>query len=152
MRHKFLNLLLFSTFCFGAFSFSGCKLIFEPETDCIERVLGSMPSANFRHYRETCDGDKVCKQMGELGSIVSSNWYNAKNNLHGFYEITKIERTQDTGRSYVYVTMLYPATGPKTKKLELVFEMERIKLRWHIYSVKGIDEFNRRATRERGIL
>jgi len=152
MRQKFLHLALFCVFCFGALSFTGCKLIFEPETDCIVRVLGSMPSANFRHYRETCDGEKVCKQLGELGSIVSSNWYNAKNDIKGFYEITKIERAEDTGRSYVYVTIKYPASGPKVKTLPLVFEMQRIKLRWHIYAVQGIDEFNRRATRERGIL
>ena len=41
--------------------------------------------------------------------------------------------------------------GKKETKLPIVFEMERIKLRWHIYRAQGLDEFLRRAERARGI-
>ena len=85
-----------------------------------------------------------------MAGIIRSQWYNAQ---AGFFEIKQIEIAEDTGFSYVYVDLLLPerSNGPDPK-IPLVFEMERIKLRWHIYQVDGIEEFLRRAERARGIL
>lgn len=147
MRKIIIKILLL---CVVAFGLSGCKLIFEPESDAVSRMLSNCPSGNYRHYRELCDGEKVCGQLGELAGILASDWYNARK---GFFTVTAIERAEDTGYSYVYVDLRMPAGGnQKETTMPLVFEMQRIKLRWHIYSVKGLDEYLRRATRARGIL
>ena len=50
------------------------------------------------------------------------------------------------------VSLLPERSNGPDPKIPLVFEMERIKLRWHIYQVDGIEEFLRRAERARGIL
>ena len=135
---------------FGVMSLSGCRLILEPESDAVKRVLSHFPTGDYRHAREMCDGEDVCKKLNALGSLIASDWYNAKS---GFFEITSIERAEDTGYSYVHVDLNIPASGgQRATKLPLIFEMERVKFRWHIYSVDGIDEFLRRASRARGIL
>ncbi len=148
---SFLLEIGFAAFClFGAMSLSGCRLILEPESDAVARILSHFPTGDYRHAREMCDGEEVCKKLNALGSLISSDWYNARS---GFFEITSIERAEDTGYSYVHVDLSIPASGgQKATKLPLIFEMERVKFRWHIYSVDGIDEFLRRASRARGIL
>lgn len=128
-------------------SFSACRLFFEPESDALSRLLASCPTSDGRFVREMCVDD-CCTQLNSLCRLIGSNWYNAR---AGFFEIHEIERNQETGRSLVFVSV---KQGPSNEdgKMTLVFEMERIKLRWYIYKVIGIDEFLRRAERIRGIL
>lgn len=129
---------------------SGCRLIFEPDVDAITRLFSSMPIGDNRVVRELCDGEDVCRQMNALYGLVKSDWYNAQK---GFYEIKRVEIAEDTGYSYVYVDIkLRDSSTGRENFMPLVFEMERIKLRWHVYSVNGLPEFLRRAERERGIL
>ncbi len=146
--HK--SILKIALLCMVAFGFSGCRLVLEPESDAVSRILSHCPTGDYRHLREMCDGEQVCDKLGRLGRLIASDWYNAR---QGFFEVTGIERAEDTGYSYVYVDLQMPSGGnQKATKLQLVFEMERVKLRWHIYNVDGIDEFLRRAERARGIL
>ena len=128
----------------------GCRLVLEPDVDAVSRLFASMPTGENRVVREFCDGDDVCKKLNQLAGVVRSEWYQPKKD---FYEFDFVEVAEDTGRSYVHVKIRLPASGSQREtKLPLVFEMERIKLRWHIYKVDGIDEFLRRAERARGIL
>lgn len=149
-RSFFLQLGLVVLCLFSVMSMSACRLILEPESDAVARVLSHFPTGDYRHAREMCDGEDVCKQLNDLGNLIASDWYNAR---AGFYEITSIERAEDTGYSYVHVKLSIPASGKqRATQLPLIFEMERVKFRWHIYAVDGIDEFIRRASRARGIL
>ncbi|MCL2325639.1 MAG: hypothetical protein FWC40_03975 [Proteobacteria bacterium] len=136
-------------FVFFAFSALGCQLVFEPESTAVTRLLSSFPMGEFRYVRQMCDGEDVCAKLGRLGGVIASDWYNARK---GFFEITQVEQVEESGQSYVYVNLRLPASGsqPETM-LRLVFEMERVKLRWRIYAIDGIDEFLRRATHARGI-
>ncbi|MBQ9395357.1 MAG: hypothetical protein IJU23_07555 [Proteobacteria bacterium] len=128
----------------------GCSLVFEPDVDAVSRLFASMPTGDNRVVREFCDGDDVCKKLNQLAGVVRSSWYQPKKD---FYEFEFVEVAEDSGRSYVHVKIRLPASGSQREtQLPLVFEMERIKLRWHIYKVEGIDEFLRRAERARGIL
>ena len=134
----------------AAFSLAGCRLVFEPEVDAISRMMASMPTGDNRVVRELCDGEEVCKQLARLSGLIRSEWYGR---VKGFYEIEEVEIADDTGYSYVHINLRIPASGhDQETRLPLVFEMERIKFRWHIYSVDGIEEFLRRAERARGIL
>lgn len=141
------KLLLLSFGLLMLLSFSGCRLFFEPESDAVERLLASCPTGDARFVREMCVEDS-CKQLSSLCKLIGSSWYNART---GFFEVREIERHEDTGRSLVFVSI---NQGPSVDdgKSTLVFEMERTKLRWYIYSVDGIDEFLRRAEGRRGIL
>lgn len=143
------SLLLLMIFA-SAFTITGCRLVFEPEADAVKRLFTSLPTGDGRVVRELCDGKDVCAKLSQMSGIIRSQWYNAQ---AGFFEIKQIEVAEDTGFSYVYVDLLLPerSNGPDPK-IPLVFEMERIKLRWHIYQVDGIEEFLRRAERARGIL
>ena len=133
-----------------AFSLNGCRLVFEPEVDAVSRMMASMPTGENRVVREMCDGEDVCKQLLRLASVIRSDWYGR---VKDFYEIEEVEIADDTGYSYVHMSLRLPGAGrDQATMLKLVFEMERIKFRWHIYSVDGIDEFLRRAERARGIL
>ena len=126
------------------------SLAFEPEEDAVSRMIASMPTGDNRVVRELCEGDTVCTQLSLLSGIIRSDWYANKKD---FFVIDSVEMAEDTGYSYVYVKIRLPASGNQRETmLDLVFEMERIKLRWHIYNVKGLDEFLRRANRARGIL
>ena len=128
----------------------GCQLVFEPSSDAVSRLFASMPTGDTRVVRELCDGEDVCKKLATLSSIIRSDWYNASK---GFYNIKSIEIAADTGRAYVHVDLILPTRSiGRDTNVELVFEMERIKLRWHIYKVTGIEDFIRRAERERGDL
>lgn len=127
----------------------GCKLVFEPSTAAVERLLKSMPTGDNRVVREMCDGEDVCQKLNEVYGLIKSNWYNAK---PGFFTIKQVEIAEDTGRSFVYVDIDIPQSSGSPLVVQLVFEMERVRLRWHIYSVDGIEEFLRRAQGERGIL
>ncbi len=133
----------------AALSTSGCRLVFEPDVDAVARLFASMPTGETRVIRELCDGDKVCKDLNRMASFIKSDWYGSKRD---FYQFEEVEILESNGRSYVHVKVRLPSGGGRTSMYPLVFEMERIKFRWHIYSVKGLDEFNRRAERERGIL
>ena len=146
-----LKQLLLALICLVVmFSTMGCRLVFEPEEDAVSRMFASMPTGVNRVVRELCDGDTVCTQLSQLASIMRSDWYANKKD---FFVIDSVEVTEDTGHSYLYAKIRLPASGNQRETmLELVFEMERIKLRWHIYNVKGLDEFLRRASRARGIL
>lgn len=144
------NIIVLLLFCLCAMGTTGCRLIMEPESDAVARMLSNCPQGNYRHIRELCDGEQTCEKLGQLGRLLASDWYNAK---QGFFELKSIDRAEDTGYSYVYVDLQIPASGrQKATKFQLVFEMQRVKLRWHIYSVNGLDEFLRRAQRARGIL
>lgn len=128
----------------------GCRLIFEPDVEAVQRLFTSMPMGDNRVVRELCDGDDVCRKLNALYGLVGSDWYNAQK---GFFEIKRVELAQDTGYSYVHVDLKLPDSSVSHPiVLPLVFEMERVKLRWHIYNVDGLDEFLRRAERARGIL
>lgn len=128
----------------------GCKLVFEPSSDAVSRLFASMPTGETRVVRELCDGEDVCNKLITLSGIVRSDWYHASK---GFYNVKSIEVAADTGRAYVHVDLILPTRSiGRDTPMELIFEMERIKLRWHIYKVTGIEEFIRRAERERGIL
>lgn len=145
VRSLWLGLLLMG----GIFSTTGCRLVFEPEADAVERLFASLPTGENRVIREFCDGEKICKQLHSLASVVRSEWYNKRG---GFYTVEEVEVVEETGYSYVHVKVRMPAgDGRKETKLPMVFEMERIKLRWHIYRAQGLDEFLRRAERARGI-
>ena len=146
----FKKLSLIAIFIVTIFSTTGCRLIFEPDVDAVSRLFASMPTGENRVVRELCDGEEVCRQLTSLYGLVKSEWYNAQK---GFYNIKRVEIAEDTGYSYVYVDIkLRDSASGRENFLPLVFEMERIKLRWHIYSVDGLPEFLRRAERERGIL
>ena len=146
----FKKLSLIAIFIVAIFSTSGCRLIFEPDVDAVTRLFASMPTGENRVVRELCDGEEVCRQLNSLYGLVKSEWYNAQK---GFYNIKRVEIAEDTGYSYVYVDIkLRDSASGRENFLPLVFEMERIILRWHIYSVDGLPEFLRRAERERGIL
>ncbi len=146
----FKKLSLIAIFIVAIFSTSGCRLIFEPDVDAVTRLFASMPTGENRVVRELCDGEEVCRQLNSLYGLVKSEWYNAQK---GFYNIKRVEIAEDTGYSYVYVDIkLRDSASGRENFLPLVFEMERIQLRWHIYSVDGLPEFLRRAERERGIL
>ncbi|MBO4351564.1 MAG: hypothetical protein J6A01_11560 [Proteobacteria bacterium] len=145
---KILILGLF--FILTMFTVSGCRLAFEPAEDAVSRLLVSMPTGDNIRVREMCDGEDVCQKLNRLAGLVRSEWYNAQK---GFYELEEVEFDEETKYSYVHVKLRIPASGSQRETtLPLVFEMERIKLRWHIYSVDGIEEFLRRAERARGIL
>ena len=145
---KILILSIF--FILTLFSVSGCRLAFEPAEDAVERLITSMPTGDNIRVREMCDGEDVCKKLNQLSGLIRSEWYNAQK---GFFEIQEVEFDEETKYSYVHVTLRIPPSGSQRETtLPLVFEMERIKLRWHIYSVDGIEEFLRRAERARGIL
>ena len=147
---KIKRLILVLMFLSVMFSTMGCRLVFEPEEDAVSRLFASMPTGDNRVVRELCDGEKVCSQLAQLASIIRSEWYANKKD---FYVIKEVEVTEDTGYSYVYVDIRLPASGSQRETmLPLKFEMERIKLRWYIYDVEGLDEFLRRASRARGIL
>lgn len=128
----------------------GCQLVFEPSADAVGRLFSSMPTGDTRVVRELCDGEDVCSKLITLSGIVRSDWYNASK---GFYNVKSIEIAADTGRAYVHADLTLPTRSiERDTKYELIFEMERIKLRWHIYKVTGIEEFIRRAKQERGDL
>ena len=147
IRQKLIGLALVIV---SAISLTGCRLVFEPDVDAITRMMASMPTGDNRVVRELCDGEEVCKQLNKVAGIVRSEWYGR---VKSFYEIELVELAEDTGYSYVHLNLRLPASGNTQETwLPLVFEMERIKFRWHIYSVDGIDEFLRRAERARGIL
>ena len=147
MRKAFIFIFLSLLFMCSSV---GCRLAFEPEEDAVTRMLTSMPTGDNRMIREMCDGDKVCSELDQLSKIIRSDWYANKKD---FFEIEQVEIAEDTGYSYVYVNIRLPASGSQREAmLPLVFEMERIKLRWHIYQVEKLDEFLRRASRARGIL
>ena len=143
--------LIFTLLCMVIMvSTMGCRLVFEPEEDAVSRMFASMPTGDNRVVRELCDGDDVCQKLYQLAGMVRSDWYANKKD---FFAIDQVEIAEDSGYSYVYVNIRLPASGSQRETmLPLVFEMERIKLRWHIYHVDGLDEFLRRATRARGIL
>ena len=146
----FKKLSLIAIFIVTIFSTTGCRLIFEPDVDAVSRLFASMPTGENRVVRELCDGEEVCRQLNSLYGLVKSEWYNAQK---GFYNIKRVEIAEDTGYSYVYVDIkLRDSASGRENFLPLVVEMERIKRRWHIYSVDGLPEFLRRAERERGIL
>ena len=146
MKRFFLGLLLI----FVAFSTAGCRLVFEPDVDAVKRLFASMPTGDNRVVREFCDGEDVCQKLSQLAGFIRSDWYANKKD---FYQFEMVEVAEDTGYSYVHVKIRLPAGGSEREAmLPLVFEMERIKFRWHIYHVDGIEEFIRRATRARGIL
>lgn len=146
LKHVILGFL----FAFVMCSSMGCRLVFEPDVDAVSRLFASMPTGDNRVVRELCDGDDVCKKLGSLFGIIRSEWYNAQKD---FYHFEYVEVAEDTGYSYVHVQLRLPAgNGQRETELPLVFEMERIKFRWHIYHVEGIEEFLRRAERARGIL
>lgn len=146
VKHILLCLILISTM----FSTMGCRLIFEPDVDAVSRLYASMPTGDNRVVREMCSGDDVCQKINTVAGIVKSSWYVNKKD---FFTITQVEIAEDTGYSYVHTKIRLPgAAGQEDTMLPLVFEMERIKLRWYIYSVDGIEEFIRRAERNRGIL
>ncbi|MBQ9242864.1 MAG: hypothetical protein IJ165_06520 [Proteobacteria bacterium] len=125
----------------------GCRMVFEPETDALARLFASLPTGDNRVVREFCDGEKVCKNLNALAGIVRSQWYNSRGQ---YYQFDEIEIVEETGYSYVHARVRMPAAdGNKETMFPMVFEMERIKLRWHIYSVQGLDEFLRRAQNAR---
>lgn len=128
----------------------GCDLVFEPEITAVTRLFASLPTGDDRVIREFCDGEKVCTGLKRLGGVVRSEWYNR----HGkYYEVVEAEIDEEGGYSYVHVNVRMPAgDGKKETMLPMVFEMERIKLRWHIYRVQGLDDFLKRAERARSIL
>ncbi len=143
-------LLLGLFFILTMFSMSGCRLAFEPAEDAVSRLLTSMPTGDDIRVREMCDGEDVCNKLYRLSSLIRSEWYNAQK---GFYEVEEVEFDEESKYSYVHIKLRIPASGSQRETvLPLVFEMERIKLRWHIYTVDGIEEFLRRAERARGIL
>ena len=145
---KILILSIF--FLLTLFSVSGCRLAFEPAEDAVSRLLTSMPTGDNIRVREMCDGEDVCKKLNQLSGLIRSEWYNAQK---GFYELEEVEFDEESKYSYVHVKLRIPPTGSQRETtLPLVFEMELIKLRWHIYRVDGIEEFLRRAERARGIL
>ena len=151
---KFCKILFLSLFLMlSGFTASGCRLVFEPAEDAVERLLTSLPTGDNIRVREMCDGEDVCKKLVSLAGLVRSEWYNAQK---GFFEIDEelgVEFDEETKYSYVHVKIKIPASGSdRAMTLPLVFEMERIKFRWHIYNVEGIEEFLRRAERARGIL
>lgn len=128
----------------------GCRLVFEPDVDAVARLFASMPTGENRVVRELCDSDDACTKLNRLAGVIRSEWYAPKKD---FYEFEFVEVAEDTGRSYVHAKIRLPASGSQRETMmPLVFEMERIKLRWHIYKVDGLDEFLRRAERARGIL
>ena len=143
--------LIFTLFCvLMTMSTAGCRLVFEPEVDAVSRMFASMPTGDNRVVRELCDGEEVCSRLNRVAGLVRSDWYANKKD---FYQIKEVQIDEESGLSYVYVDIRLPASGrDRERMLPLTFEMERIKLRWHIYNVDGIDEFIRRATRARGIL
>ncbi len=148
MIKKIFRIALFLSLL--ATSAAGCQLVFEPDVTAVNRLLVSMPTGDNRVVRELCDGEEVCRQLNSLYGLVKSEWYNAKK---GFFEIKRVEIAEDTGYSYVYADIrLRDSASGREIPMPLVFEMERVKLRWHIYSVEGLGEFLRRAERERGIL
>ena len=146
-RQIFLSvaLVLFSVVMLG-----GCRLVFEPDVDAVSRMMASMPTGESRVVRELCDGEEVCKQLSKLATLIRSEWYGR---VKDFYDTELVEVAEDTGYSYVHVNLHLPGYGNvKATRMPLVFEMERIKFRWHIYDVDGLDEYLRRAERARGIL
>lgn len=144
------NILLGVILTFVMVLSMGCRLVFEPDVDAVARLFASMPTGDSRVIRELCDGDKACSNLAKLSGVVRSEWYMPKKD---FYEFEYVEVAEDTGYSYVHVKINLPASGhQRATTLPLVFEMERVKLRWHIYKVDGLDEFLRRAERARGIL
>lgn len=146
LKTALLSLLLLLVMC----TTMGCRLIFEPDVDAVSRLYASMPTGENRVVRELCDGDDVCRKLINLAGFVRSDWYGRAKD---FYEFEFVEVAEDTGYSYVHTKIRLPAgNGESETMLPLVFEMERIKFRWHIYSVDGIEEFLRRAERARGIL
>ena len=148
MRYRNIFLGLF--FVFMTLTMGGCRLVFEPDVDAVARLFASMPTGDNRVVREFCDGEDVCQKLTQLAGLVRSDWYANKKD---FYQLEMVEIAEDTGYSYVHAKIRLPAGGSERETmLPLVFEMERIKFRWHIYSVDGIEEFIRRATRARGIL
>lgn len=127
-----------------------CTLIFEPDSDAVQRLYASMPTGDNRVIREMCEGESVCTKLNQVAGIVKSDWYANKKD---FFNITQVEIAEDTGYSYVHTEIRLPGSGSQDDvMMPLVFEMERIKLRWYIYNVDGIEEFIRRAERNRGIL
>ena len=148
---KSLKILFLGLFLMlSAMTVSGCRLAFEPAEDAVSRLVLSMPTGDNIRIREMCDGEDVCKKLNTLAGLVRSEWYNAQK---GFFEIEEVEFDEETKYSYVHMKIRLPASGGQREAmLPLVFEMERIKLRWHIYNVDGIEEFLRRAERARGIL
>ncbi|MBQ9816383.1 MAG: hypothetical protein IJM59_02795 [Proteobacteria bacterium] len=147
---KLKHLILGFVLVFVMFSTGGCRLIFEPDVDAVDRMFASMPTGDNRVVRELCDNEKVCSELYSLGGIVRSDWYANKKN---YYEFEQVEIAEDTGYSYVHVKVRLPGNGGRDATMfPLIFEMERVKLRWHIYSVEGLGEFLRRANRARGIL
>lgn len=129
---------------------TSCRLVFEPDVDAVNRLMRSMPTGEHRVVEEMCDGEQVCNHLNQLASLISSNWYASSKD---FFTFDHVEIAEDTNYSYVYIKLRIPASGSQREQmLPLVFEMERIKLRWHIYRVDGLAEFLRRATRARGIL
>ena len=148
MIKKIFRIALFLSLL--ATSAAGCQLVFEPDVTAVNRLLVSMPTGDNRVVRELCDGEEVCRQLSSLYGLVKSEWYNAKKD---FFEIKRVEIAEDMGYSYVYVDIkLRDSASGRENPMPLVFEMERVKLRWHIYNVEGLGEFLRRAERERGIL
>ena len=145
LKHTLFCILLLLTMC----SCFGCRLVFEPDVDAVARMFASMPTGDSRVIRELCDGEDVCKKLHSLYGLIRSDWYGRAKD---FYEFEYVEVAEDTGYSYVHVKLRLPAGGGQRDTMMPVFEMERIKLRWHIYSVDGIEEFLRRAERARGIL
>lgn len=146
IKTAILSLLLLLVMCTSM----GCRLIFEPDVDAVSRLFASMPTGETRVVRELCDGDDVCRKLVSLSGFVRSDWYGRAKD---FYELEFVEVAEDTGYSYVHAKIRLPGGNDQRETmLPLVFEMERIKFRWHIYSVSGIEDFLGRAERARGIL
>ena len=148
MKLKYLILTLLCALVM--ISTMGCRLVFEPEVDAVSRLFASMPTGDNRVVREFCDGEKVCKQLNQLAGMIRSDWYQPKKD---FFTFDEVQIDEESGYSYVYVNLRLPSSGSQREtNLPLTFEMERIKFRWHIYKVDGLDEYLRRAERARGIL
>ena len=147
---KFKKLMFGLVLVFVAMSFGGCRLVFEPEVDAVSRLFASMPTGDNRVVRELCDGDDVCDKLTRLAGMIRSDWYANKKD---FYEFEEVVIAEDEDMSYVSVKIrLQEESGRDPVMLPLNFKMQRIKFRWHIYEVEGIEEFLRRAERARGIL
>ena len=147
---KFKRILLSLACALILVSTTGCRLIFEPETDAIKELFAGMPKGDDMQVRQMCDNETVCNQLHQLIGVIKSDWYGTPRE---YYTIDGIEIADDTGYSYVHISLRLPVSGDrKPIMFPITFEMERVKLRWRIYSVDHLDEYLRRASKARGIL
>ena len=148
MIYKRFSGLIFSII-FSLFFISGCKLVFEPANHAIDRLFKDWSSGSDRYAGEMIPDESLLKSVSSMRVTLSSDLFN---NVSGFWAVSLIEEESDTGLSFVYVTVTIPErNGQRALKQELVFEMRRIKLRWYIYSIRGLESFIRSANRARGI-